>query len=49
MNGKMAVVISVNHSEGKALVKVEELDQTFKVKYENLRVQDDGEVVEELD
>ena len=37
MNGKMATVISVDHAEGKALVRLDGLDKTFKVKLENLK------------
>ena len=46
MNGKMATVISVDHAEAKALVRVDALDKTFKVKLENLKME---EVVEELE
>jgi hypothetical protein len=49
MNGKTATVISVDHAEGKALVRVEVLDRTFKIKLENLMMQDDLEAVEELE
>ena len=50
MNGKTAMVISVNDSERKALVRVEVLrSNTFKVKLENLKMQDDDEAVEELE
>jgi len=49
MNGKTATVVSVIHAEGKALVKVEVSDKTFKVKLENLELQDDVEAVEELE
>ena len=43
MNEKTATVISVDHAEGKALVRVEALDRTFKIKLENLK-----QAVEEL-
>jgi len=44
MNERMGTVISVDHAEGKALVRVEVLDRTFKIKFENLRMQ--GEIEE---
>jgi len=49
MNGKTATVISVDHAEGKALVKVEVMDRTFKIKLENLKMLEDPEAVEELE
>jgi hypothetical protein len=49
MNGKTATVISVDRAEGKALVRVESLGQTFKIKLENLKMEDDLEAVEELE
>ena len=49
MNGKTATVISVDHAEGKALVRVEALDRSFKIKLENLKMEDDLEAVEELE
>jgi hypothetical protein len=49
MNGRSAMVMSVDQSKGKASVRVEVLDKTFKVKLENLKAQDDDdEGVEEL-
>jgi len=49
MNGKTATVISVDQAEGKALVKVEAMDRTFKIKLENLKMEEDQEAVEELE
>jgi hypothetical protein len=49
MNGKTAMVISFDNPEGKALVKLEGLEQKFKIKLENLKVRDDGEAIEELE
>jgi len=46
INGKTATVISVDHAEGKALVKVEVMDRTFKIKVENLKMEEVGEVEE---
>jgi hypothetical protein len=46
MNGKTATVISVDHGEGKALVRVEVLDRTFKIKLENLMMQGELEELE---
>jgi len=46
MNGKTATVISVDYAEGKALVRVEVFDRTFKIKLENLKMQEE---VEEVD
>ena len=46
MNGKTATVISVDHAEGKALVRLEVLDKTFKIKLENLKMQEEVEELE---
>lgn len=49
MNGLTATVISVDHAEGKALVRVEMMDKTFKIKLENLKMEDEAEAIEELE
>jgi hypothetical protein len=46
MNGLTATVVSVDRAEGKALVRVEALDKTFKIKLENLKIQEDVEELE---
>jgi hypothetical protein len=46
MNGNTARVVSVDYVGSKALVKVEELDRTFKIKLENLKMQEDVEELE---
>ena len=37
MNGMKGTVVSIDHSAGKAVVRVEDMDKTFKIKFENLQ------------
>jgi hypothetical protein len=48
MNEKRGTVVSVDHALGKVLVRVEEMDRTFKVKFENLQMAAREEEDEEL-
>lgn len=41
MNGKKGTVVSVDHPAGKAVIRVEDMDKTFKIKFENLQKPDE--------
>jgi len=48
MNGKRGTVVSVDHALGKVQVRIEEMDRSFKVKFENLQMAAGEEEDEEL-
>jgi len=49
MNGKRGTVVSVDNLLGKVQVRIEDMDKSFKVKFENLQMAIDEEEDEELD
>jgi len=49
MNGKRGTVMSVDNALGKVQVRLEDMDKSFKVKFENLQMAIDEEEDEELD
>lgn len=46
MNGKSGVILSVDHAAGRVQVRVPALDKTFKVKFENLELEEEDEELE---
>ena len=49
MNGKRGTVVSVDNELGKVQVRIEDMDKSFKIKFENLQMAIDEEEDEELD
>jgi hypothetical protein len=49
MNGKRGTVVSVDNALGRVQVRIEGMDKSFKVKFENLQMTTDEEEDEELD
>jgi hypothetical protein len=49
MNGKRGTVLSVDNALGKVQIRIEDMDKSFKVKFENLQMVTDEEEDEELD
>ena len=49
MNGKRGTVVSVDNELGKVQVRIDDMDKSFKVKFENLQMAIDDEEGEELE
>ena len=48
MNGKRGTVVSVDNALGRVQVRIEGMDKSFKVKFENLQMATNEEEDEEL-